>query len=312
MIKLVIPPYWIGVYLKRHSTELLPLIRNRLRKSPNVCLEDHFKSDKEILEILGAGPSDLVPLHNKILADLSKLHPAPLVKDAMENVFNEAEFFRKARTGYNAYTLVRSLKQYTCLYCNIHLTAPVFFDKKISRPPIDHFFASSLYPGLSLSFYNLIPACTNCNTIKSDQPTSVLTHVHPYQTGFADHCLVTVTGYKSLDDLTGKQLKPFKIVFDNLSGDSRIDENIKLFALAPTYQMYRNKAHWVMRAMDQRSKAAVDSALKLVHSATAVDYWDVFGVEYEVDLHKKHPFSKLTRDLVRQFASRELKALLRI
>ncbi|WP_342648227.1 hypothetical protein [Mucilaginibacter sp. CSA2-8R] len=312
MIKLIAPPHLMKVYLKRHCDKLLPLIRTRLDQPENLCLKDHFKTDGEILEILAAKPNDLVPLHEKIVSDLEKLHLPVKVWTALEKAFNETEFFRKERVRYNAYTLVRSLKQPTCLYCNIHQIAPVYLEKKISRPPIDHFFASDLYPGLSLSFYNLIPACTACNTIKSNKPTSTVTHTHPYLLGFGDDCMLTLSNFRNLDDLTGKKIKPFKIVFDNPTIDKRYEGNISLFALAPTYQTYRGKAHWVMRTMDQRSKAAVDSALKLVPGVTDVNYWDVFGVDYEIEAHKRSPYSKLTRDLVRQYASQEIKTLLSI
>lgn len=64
-----------------------------------------------------------------------------------------------------------------CLYCNMQFTVS---SKKKVYYNFDHFFPKSKYPYLSLSFYNLIPVCDNCNRLKSDQDVDLTADFHPY------------------------------------------------------------------------------------------------------------------------------------
>ncbi|MBI5915565.1 MAG: HNH endonuclease [Bacteroidetes bacterium] len=81
------------------------------------------------------------------------------------------------RTSKKAKWLADKLKIKTCLYCNAQYT--VSTGMRIYHT-FDHFFSKKRYPYLSLSFYNLIPACDNCNRIKSDIDIVLATFRHPY------------------------------------------------------------------------------------------------------------------------------------
>src|SRR5690606_28834361 len=78
------------------------------------------------------------------------------------------------------YWLANLLDQHTCTYCNREY---IFIYKKKGKgmvPQFDHWFAKKDYPLLALSFYNLIPSCATCNTIKSSTPFNLRDHLHPY------------------------------------------------------------------------------------------------------------------------------------
>ncbi len=90
-----------------------------------------------------------------------------------------------------SYWLTRVKEQDVCTYCNRQYTFTVIKDLKngkrenddsrIARPALDHWFPESLYPIMSLSFYNLIPSCTICNSsAKGDALFKFETHIHPY------------------------------------------------------------------------------------------------------------------------------------
>jgi 5-methylcytosine-specific restriction endonuclease McrA len=89
---------------------------------------------------------------------------------------------------YSAYSLARDLAVRVCPYCNRQYTFTVCRQggKGITRPEYDHFFPQDRYPLLRLSFYNLIPSCKICNSLKSDKPFTMATHMHPYFDGFGD------------------------------------------------------------------------------------------------------------------------------
>lgn len=90
-----------------------------------------------------------------------------------------------------SYWLTKIKGQDVCTYCNRQYTFTVIKDLKngkrendasrIARPALDHWFPESLYPIMSLSFYNLIPSCTICNSsAKGDALFKFETHIHPY------------------------------------------------------------------------------------------------------------------------------------
>ena len=110
--------------------------------------------------------------------------------------------FTTKKKEYNAYDLAKSLSVNSCVYCNRNYTFTVIkSDKeKIMRPDFDHFYNKDKYPILALSFYNLIPSCTECNrTLKQKKDFTIDTHIHPY--------------YDSLDDYAKFKLKINKVDF---------------------------------------------------------------------------------------------------
>ena len=63
-----------------------------------------------------------------------------------------------------------------CPYCN-----RLLIDVK-GAIQMDHFYPKTIYPMLSLCFFNLIPSCTSCNKLKSDRILSGLEN--PYKSNY--------------------------------------------------------------------------------------------------------------------------------
>ncbi|CAA9203278.1 hypothetical protein [Flavobacterium collinsii] len=82
----------------------------------------------------------------------------------------------------------------SCPYCNDRTIEIVKKNVAIGTVPqniayfdLDHFYPKSQNPFFALSFYNLIPSCSICNSKeKLDKTFSTITHIHPYQTSFDD------------------------------------------------------------------------------------------------------------------------------
>lgn len=97
--------------------------------------------------------------------------------------------------GYESYrkdvlvTLAKRLNVKCCPYCNAQYT--LFIDKRVNgsypkgvaKFQFDHFFNKSDAPFLSMSLYNLIPACASCNLSKHAGDMSV--ELNPYVTDIA-------------------------------------------------------------------------------------------------------------------------------
>lgn len=141
-------------------------------------------------EIITAKPERLGILSNKF-EDLirSKRCKTEFSKKILPKIFDYAAF---TKNKVQAYGLAKKLNVKTCPYCNRNYTVTIekVVAKKVThivRPDFDHFLAKSKYPLLALSFYNLIPCCSLCNSrIKGDFEMELKKHIHPYVEGFDD------------------------------------------------------------------------------------------------------------------------------
>lgn len=124
---------------------------------------------------------------------------------ALEKVFSEAnkdlariydyDAFSKRYASWGLGALAMRLKKYIriCPYCN----AETIYSYKVKdgegrnrngrrrlkfrKSSFDHYFPKSRYPFLSISLYNLIPACTRCNSgLKGDIFKGLPNMAHPY------------------------------------------------------------------------------------------------------------------------------------
>ena len=85
-----------------------------------------------------------------------------------KTVFNY-DLFREKSLEWSAYSLTKCVAPRICPYCNRNFTPVVVIDNNDeARPELDHFIPKSLFPMFAVSFYNLIPACHNCNHAKGN------------------------------------------------------------------------------------------------------------------------------------------------
>ncbi len=52
--------------------------------------------------------------------------------------------------------------------------------KGLAKFQFDHFYPKDKYPYFSLSLYNLIPSCANCNHRKRNTEMDIRKHFHPF------------------------------------------------------------------------------------------------------------------------------------
>ncbi len=96
--------------------------------------------------------------------------------------------FTNKKKEYNAYKLAENLGVNTCPYCNLNSIYTVIDNeeneiknKELLRPEFDHFFDKATCPILSLSLYNLIPSCYQCNSnLKGGKKFDLENYLHPY------------------------------------------------------------------------------------------------------------------------------------
>ena len=139
--------------------------------------------DDKIKELLIAHPESLYPLNDELEKKLEE--SGQWSDDARDSIFSAFNYDGViSRNTEVSYWLAGIIGRNTCTYCNRLYTitiAETSTKTHVVRPDFDHWLDKAKHPLLSLSLYNLIPACLCCNrSIKNQQHFKKGVHVHPY------------------------------------------------------------------------------------------------------------------------------------
>ncbi|MGF7075108.1 hypothetical protein ABIC84_003053 [Mucilaginibacter sp. 3215] len=297
-----------------HAKKLLPIIKFRLKKTDNKLLAEYFKTDALIKEFLSATPRKLLNLNELIYTSL-KHHAKSDIADAAQRVFNYDEFGKRNRAKYRADNMCKTLDFKTCPYCNLTKIG-VTLNKAgvvISRPPLDHFFSDAKFPLLALSFYNLIPACTTCNTnFKLGATMSLSKNTHPYINGFENECVFDIANFKDIDDILGKKEGPFDLVFDNKFKKKKYNGNISLFKLEDQYGTQKDSARIVLNKAISYGPSILKNIFKLSHQNPLKAFEHAFGSKIKPTEFHHIPLSKMNSDIIRKYGNNKLKKIFKI
>ena len=141
-------------------------------------------------------------------------------------IFSYTNFSHEAPwcLGSLAQELVKTVKY--CPYCNAetvyaykikvsHGQKGNAMSLKLVKSAFDHYFPKARYPFFAISLYNLIPACTRCNSgFKGDDASDLLKMAHPY---------AKLTGCRPPEDM--HEGMKFDVVFCNSHCLSHCTEN---------------------------------------------------------------------------------------
>jgi hypothetical protein len=250
----------------------------------------------EIDNILIGEPRQLASVNSRI-NPLIQLNAD--IKKGIEHVFNYDLFIDKCKSRYDAYDLAESLDINTCTYCNRNYTNTVITRKKrkITRPEFDHFFDKGTNPLLAISFYNLIPSCSICNSsVKGSIPMSLANHLHPYLDNNIDNIKFS---YKySKDSNNGLRVK---VVTTNPSKEKN---TVEVFALEEMYNSHTSELLDLIKTKqyfsDRYLSILTSNLLKHVIVSKEDLYRIVFGTEYNAKDFINRPFSKFKSDILKE------------
>jgi hypothetical protein len=207
---------------------------------------------------------------------------------------------------YSAYHLATYLGLRSCVYCNRTYTVSQFkIDKggeikKLIRPQFDHWFPKENFPLLALSFFNLIPSCSICNSsVKGRKEFTLSKYVHPYEDNVIDSIVFSYSHDISIDSL--------KIEVSGVNSDSilekRINNTLKDFFIEEMY----NAHHLELKDLIDIKRAYSENYLKSLKEsfpeAKLADdeiYRMVFGTEINSFNFHKRPFSKFKFDILKE------------
>ncbi|MHC6199872.1 hypothetical protein [Elizabethkingia miricola] len=207
---------------------------------------------------------------------------------------------RSTYTFYNAYSLAQNLDIPTCPYCNRMYTKTVIVNgkDKITRPTFDHWFLKSKYPLLALSFHNLVPSCTICNSgVKGTDSLELHTHFHPYSAIQKDKKILDFRySYEHKDYSTFK----FKIKHNNSFSKDSTD----IFKLKEIYETHEDEITDLRRLRDVYSEKYLAMLKNNILKGTSISdeeiYRLAFGTHINEDKFDRRPLSKMKKDILEE------------
>jgi hypothetical protein len=227
------------------------------------------------------------------------------ITEKLLDIFDYEKIISKSKA--KSYNLATVLDRYTCTYCNRLYTNTVITplekgqrrlndDNRITRPQFDHWFAHSIYPLLGVSFYNLIPSCSVCNSsVKGDEIFDLKGYTHPYMQDKKEVFSFSFN-HKDTKDLNVKI---------NVKKGSKMANHLNAFKINEVYNAH--SAMELRDLLDLRYKYTDDYIQTLFNDTfesleVSQDeiYRMVFGIEQLEQNYHKRPFSKFKHDILKE------------
>lgn len=242
--------------------------------------------------IIKGNPYELLQCHNRI-----EPYMIPIVRKNLNEVFKYKGWFdQKKKTKYDAYDLAYNLDIPTCAYCNRIYTKTVINPSKITRPTFDHWFSKSDYPLLALSFYNLIPSCTVCNSgVKGTTTFELNTHFHPYHKSFIINENIN---YKFSYDYKDYSSFKFKIINNNDFSEN----STNAFKLKEIYETHEDEISDLRKLKDVYSDNYLQMLKNNILKNTMISDDEIYRLAFGTDINEskfdRRPLSKMKKDIL--------------
>jgi 5-methylcytosine-specific restriction endonuclease McrA len=196
----------------------------------------------------------------------------------------------------------------TCIYCNSQYTINYKNGKKeASNYQIDHIFPKSKYPFFSVSIFNLVPSCANCNLNKGSKNLNLVSYSHPYIESFGD--LFSFYIEEDISKLTSVIKKEDELNI-NLSNkkDLKVKNHDELFDLSGIYSNFSNIAAEIIelgRILPKSKREELlnkynseKSGTKLIPDIKTLDRL-ILRAYPNSKAHNERPLSKFINDIAR-------------
>lgn len=159
--------------------------------------------------------------------------------------------------------------------------------RKRSGAQIDHFYPRANYPVFSLSLYNLVPICGNCNRIKSN---SNVKFVSPW-----DEDIDWNDAIKFSYEM--EKVDSYKVTIE-AEGDAR--NNIEQMQIRNAYSIHSVEVEELLEKQRYYSETQKEEIKKVLKDLSITDMdikRVIFGAEITQDKIKTKSLGKMTRDL---------------
>lgn len=294
------------------------------KNKPDILVDDEIKSCliciKNNLEIiLGANPNELKKIikyfqikYSYIAKKYEKKESKAPIYTIIYNIFVDNgydTYLSKTETTkeYDAYKLVEKIGIKTCPYCNRSYISFVKNDDKKTRPQLDHFYPKAIYPFLACSFYNLIPSCSACNHMKSDDDSFKDEKngdlIHPYNVKDSDFTFSYTLNDLKITEIFDTNKKDINFEYEESIGislNTKYSQNNEYFQLQEIYQNHIDIVIELILKEINYPKSYIDELIENDFGTEEEIYRFIFSNYLENDKLHQRPLSKLTRDIVKE------------
>ena len=262
-----------------------------------------IKNNKDL--ILSGAPEELqlsIDEFNEIFSAKEK----PKAVEIFRSIFDYEDFSKKNTTAWGAYKLCKAAKYKTCCYCHLVEIGTSLPNEETRgyRPPIDHYYAKSQYPFLSLTLNNFVLCCEKCNgpQMKWQIDFSEEKHLNPLVN---NESIEFVLECNDPNEQSIAEIMGLKLSKDKYRLNLKITENIELskasintFQLVDRYQNYAGQAFHLAKKMK-----GLSSRLRMLDDALDVDISINDILEFEPENYKSIPYGKARLCIANQFGN---------
>lgn len=151
--------------------------------------------------------------------------------------------------GWGAYAYVMNLGMRVCPYCNRNYITPIYSHNGKARAELDHFFSKARYPYLSLSIYNLVPACAYCNSsLKGSEEFTYSNNFHPMDAIQARELYRMTYMPQNIDCFWGGEEYDIEIEYNHDKiGWETIKKNHEVFKIKELYQYHKDLVSHILK-----------------------------------------------------------------
>lgn len=220
----------------------------------------------------------------------------------LKTLFNYDNWFVSQEPNeYGAYQLAKALNRRTCTYCNRTYTDTLESKTggKLMRPQFDHWFPKEKYPLLALSFYNLIPSCSICNSSsKGREELNLKDYVHPYLD-------VTQTDDFQFNYEYFGGIDKFNVFVEPTTGSDnskRIVNTIEKLKVDTMYNAHHSELSDLIRTKEAYSDSYIEKMQQFFpdsHLSKEEVFRLLFGTELDSKDFHKRPLSKFKHDILK-------------
>lgn len=244
-------------------------------------------------------------------------------KNIISEVFPYNQIFQKKENKwFYATSLAHELNTPVCPYCNREFISSVRTNKneKVIGPTFDHFLSQKDYPFLKLSFYNLVPSCTTCNSrLKNQIEFDFDYFMYPFDDSYEGQATFKLgIDYKEIDtkinesDLIDEsrlsiQIQPKNKYIQKLHGTIPLNQkkgNLNVFKTEKIYNdSHKDVAFDILERFQKVPKSHIESTFKILKDQGKSHpeiYRFYFGNYLEEEDFNKRPLARMTRDIVKQ------------
>jgi len=307
---------WLKIKLLGKRSSTYPLGHNCGNSKCKVCtrslkIKTNLNSDfvdcltpTNIQRIITGKPASLIITEELVKRlYMSRGYTADNFIEECKKLFLKSGYENFFYTNLN-YRLAEWLDIHTCTYCNRQYTMVIRKSDgtKGMVPQFDHWFTKNAHPLLALSFYNLIPSCSICNSsIKSTAALNLQNHLHPY----VDHGISKSFRFSYL----AKSPSEYEVMCKNLDVTNLKSQNTidiletKLLYIGHSKKELQDLIDLRYKYSDNYLDTLLNKTFKNLDVSEADKYRLIFGIEIDDSNFHKRPFSKFKKDIINELIS---------